>query len=192
MKFRNPRFLVSSLRKKYEFHTIKWQTLSQSFLIVFFSWNFKFFWYFGFPVFCSKYLNLKSRNVRLDKWHKSFAESFGLQGSGDYDGIREVFVCSIWNPQKSCKHSQKSWALESIIQLKNSGIQIPLTKNPESSTWNSEFTAWNPCSKTVLNRSFYRYGGHNELIRFKEYYRMPRGHEHISFAFSSTFRDIFS
>ena len=27
-------------------------------------------------------------------------------------------------------------------------------------------------SKT--NRPFYRYGGHIELIRFKEYYRMPR------------------
>ena len=42
------------------------------------------------------------------------------------------------------------------------------------------------------NRPFYRYGGHIELIRFMEYYRMPRGHEHISFVFSSAFRDIFS
>ena len=42
------------------------------------------------------------------------------------------------------------------------------------------------------NRPFYRYGGHIELIRFKEYYRMPRGHEHISLVFSSAFRDIFS
>ena len=42
------------------------------------------------------------------------------------------------------------------------------------------------------NRSFYRYSGHIELIRFKEYYTMPRGHEHISFVFSSAFRDIFS
>ena len=42
------------------------------------------------------------------------------------------------------------------------------------------------------NRPFYRYGGHIELIRFKEYYRMPRGHEHISFVFSNAFRDIFS
>ena len=41
-------------------------------------------------------------------------------------------------------------------------------------------------------RPFYRYGGHIELIRFEEYYRMPRGHEHISFVFSSAFRDIFS
>ena len=42
------------------------------------------------------------------------------------------------------------------------------------------------------SRPFYRYGGHIELIRFKEYYRMPMGHEHISFVFSSAFRDIFS
>jgi len=42
------------------------------------------------------------------------------------------------------------------------------------------------------NRPFYRYGGHLELIRFKEYYRMPREHEHISFVFSSAFRGIFS
>ena len=34
--------------------------------------------------------------------------------------------------------------------------------------------------------------GHIELIRFKEYYRMPREHEHISFVFSSAFPDIFS
>ena len=41
------------------------------------------------------------------------------------------------------------------------------------------------------NRPFYRYGGHIELIRFKEYYGMPRGHERILFVFSSAFRDIF-
>ena len=43
-----------------------------------------------------------------------------------------------------------------------------------------------------FSRPFYRYGGHIELIRFKEYYRMPRGHGHISFVFSSAYRDIFS
>ena len=32
----------------------------------------------------------------------------------------------------------------------------------------------------LLNRPFYRYGGHIEFIRFKEYYGMPRGHEHNS------------
>ena len=38
-----------------------------------------------------------------------------------------------------------------------------------------------------FNRPFYQNGGHIELILFKEYYRMPRGHEHISFVFSSAF-----
>ena len=40
------------------------------------------------------------------------------------------------------------------------------------------------------NRPFYRYGGHIELIRFKEYYRMRTGHEHVSFVFSSAFRGM--
>ena len=35
----------------------------------------------------------------------------------------------------------------------------------------------------VANRPFYRCGGYIELIRFKEYYRMPRGHEHIRLYF---------
>ena len=36
-----------------------------------------------------------------------------------------------------------------------------------------------PYSPTNLrNRPFYRYGDHIELLRFKEYCGMPRGHEH--------------
>ena len=37
------------------------------------------------------------------------------------------------------------------------------------------------CAVTAKNRPFYRYGGHIELIRFKEYYRMPRWRDHINF-----------
>ena len=51
------------------------------------------------------------------------------------------------------------------------------------------FNSW-PSSVGNPNRPFYRYGGHIELIRFEEYYRMPRGHEHISFVFSSAFLRI--
>ena len=38
--------------------------------------------------------------------------------------------------------------------------------------------SWQGHTITVhgANRPFYRYGGHIELIRFKGYYRMPRGH----------------
>ena len=41
-------------------------------------------------------------------------------------------------------------------------------------------------------RPFCRYGGHGELIRFKEYYRIPRWHEHISLVFTGVYRGIFS
>ena len=43
----------------------------------------------------------------------------------------------------------------------------------------------------MSNRPFYPYGGHIELIRFKEYYEMPRGHEHFSFVFLSAFGTFF-
>ena len=46
--------------------------------------------------------------------------------------------------------------------------------------------------KMESNRPFYWYDGYIELIWFEEYYRMHRGNEHISFAFLSAFRDIFS
>ena len=43
------------------------------------------------------------------------------------------------------------------------------------------------------NRPFYRYSGHIELIQFKEYYRMARGHEHIYFRalFGTFFLKVF-
>ena len=34
---------------------------------------------------------------------------------------------------------------------------------------------WGRIGQLLANRPFYQYGGHIELIRFKEYYRMPRG-----------------
>ena len=51
---------------------------------------------------------------------------------------------------------------------------------------------YSPLIHHLINRPFYRYGGHIELIRFKEHYRLPRGREHISLVFLSAFRDIFS
>ena len=46
-----------------------------------------------------------------------------------------------------------------------------------------------------MNRPFYRYGGHIELIEFKEYYGMSRGHKHdpmYSYQYLRAFRDNFS
>ena len=47
----------------------------------------------------------------------------------------------------------------------------------------------------MANRPFYRYGGHIELISFKGYYRMPRGHEFdliYSFGIYARFPGTFS
>ena len=40
---------------------------------------------------------------------------------------------------------------------------------------------------SIMNRPFYRYGGHIELIRFKEYYICPRGMSTIRYTRSSVF-----
>lgn len=51
-----------------------------------------------------------------------------------------------------------SWALESVIHLKESGIplknRIPssIEEDSESRTWNPESTAWSLESKTVMRR----------------------------------------
>ena len=70
-----------------------------------------------------------------------------------------LFACEIRYPRNFCLQNQESWALESGIQLKESGIhrrlvsgiQVSWTKNPESSTGSQESTAWNPESKTLLD-----------------------------------------
>ena len=54
-------------------------------------------------------------------------------------GVQEVFACGT-----NGYRNLKSWDLESGIQLKESRIQVPLTKNPESSTWSKESTMWTP------------------------------------------------
>ena len=66
----------------------------------------------------------------------------------------KFFAFGFRDPEKFRLSNQESWALESGIQLKESGI--PLTtkfrwQRLESSTWNPESTAWNPESKTVLD-----------------------------------------
>ena len=69
----------------------------------------------------------------------------GFQSRGFFlfvkSGIREKFACGIrdpglWNPE---------------LHLKESGIQVLLTKSPKSSSWNPGSMARNPESKTVLN-----------------------------------------
>ena len=63
-----------------------------------------------------------------------------------------------WNTGNFCFRNPKSWALKSVIQLKESGIHwrleseihASLTKNRKFSTWNPKCIAWNPESKIPL------------------------------------------
>ena len=50
------------------------------------------------------------------------------------------------------------------------------------------FNAYVHC---LMNRPFYQYGGHIELIRFKEYYRMPRGMSTFRLYFRALFGTFF-
>jgi len=62
-----------------------------------------------------------------------------MKGHTD-SGMRETFAFGI--PNRS-------------LEFRESGIPVtigvPLTKTQESSTWNREFTFWNPESETVLD-----------------------------------------
>ena len=52
----------------------------------------------------------------------------------------EILGFGIRNTDQGMRNPANDWSPESL----------PLTKNPESRTWNSESTAWNPEFKTVL------------------------------------------
>ena len=84
----------------------------------------------------------------------------------------------------------KTYLVEKKYSLRDFFLVLDLHRN---NNWGScRRISGQKVETLVFNRPFYRYGGHIELIRLKEYYRMPRGHEHISFVFLSAFRDIFS
>ena len=117
---------------------------------------------------------------------------------------KTFFANDIWNKSyMNCGNEMKvkKWSSQwtQFMQLrkealkKNSGLQRGLHSWPCDYRCDALPTElWSHWRWGQINRPFYRYGGHFELIQFKEYYRMPRGHEHISFVFSSAFRDIFS
>ena len=62
----------------------------------------------------------------------------------------KVFACGTWNPGRFELENLKSWALESGIQLKESGIQVPLMKN------RAETGAWIPESTDCLGLPYMR------------------------------------
>ena len=100
--------------------------------------------------------------------------------------------------------SEKAWKVNVVHRVSLRTADVSPRSSPLRDVWRGRTSATqgqkfhtddaklvrNPVRSA--NRPFYRYGGHIELIRFKEYYRMLRGHEHISFVFSGAFRDSFS
>ena len=53
------------------------------------------------------------------------------------------------------------------MQLKESGIQVPLTKNLKmAGTWNRESTVWKPESKTVLDYPRWRGDSLRWVVKF--------------------------
>ena len=57
------------------------------------------------------------------------------------------------NPGNFCLCNPESWGLESgIPQIIAIGIQVPLTKDPESITWNPESkTSWIPLNDAICD-----------------------------------------
>ena len=104
---------------------------------------------------------VKSSDHTYNLCHARFNKKGFIWVVGPCDFVHiAIAICKgIWNPGKFCLWNSESWALESGIQLKEfgshyrleSGIHIPLTKNPESGTWNPESTTWSTESKTVLD-----------------------------------------
>ena len=105
---------------------------------------------------CSKNVFISTCQEIYVQMHWTSHHSTNIKNSGiasckenEDSGIREIFATGIWNPGLwNPEYNSKN--PESFQRLK-SGIQVPLRKNPESSTWNLESTAWNPESKRVLD-----------------------------------------
>ena len=59
-----------------------------------------------------------------------------------------TFSFGIWNSTLGIRNSAQE---SGILQQLESVIQVQLTRNPESSIWRPESTAWNPGLKTSLD-----------------------------------------
>ena len=93
----------------------------------------------------------KTLNVQRNFWQIPSASPHSSHLGNPDSEIQDIFA---WNP--------KSWVLESGKQLKESGMPLMMgirnlsfnDKSQESWTWNSESTAWNPESESVLILGF--------------------------------------
>ena len=115
-------------------------------------------WYLSFALKRQRILSFVIKTMCWAPWIELHSFQFFLKYS--VKGFWNLANFCFWNP-KSCKcllWNSESWALESGIQHKESGMPLMIgiwnptnDWNPESNTWNPESTVWNPESKTVLD-----------------------------------------
>ena len=118
-----------------------------------------FNWRITRPEMISFILLLWNTDARRDYCRYSTDMAINRQYSLLHQVItREIFACGIQNLRKFCLWDLESRAVESEIQLKESGIPLTIgIQNPSSTVkdWNPvsgirNSRRWNPGSKTVL------------------------------------------
>ena len=82
-------------------------------------------------------LGLKGLRNRIPESGKFLLEECASQ---------EIFACGILNPVLWNRNTTQG-----IRNPAKSRVQVPLTKIPQSSTWNPESMAWNQKSKSILD-----------------------------------------
>ena len=141
-----------------------------------------------FKSFPQKTLRLWISTIRICIWSEESTLSVDFMDSWSVFGYApKKFKIRFWIFPKKRTLTSMPLLMESVRKVIADCVEYlrPWRRNQH---WYLKNRSREPGTSTV----FYRYDGHIELIRFKEYYRMPRGHEHISFVFSSAFQDIFS
>ena len=100
---------------------------------------------FLFRHHCTNYNNNTCNVIRWSSRSRMFKAHFLLLSL--YRGFRNL------QPENFCLSNPESWALESgnPLMILESGIHVPLTKNPEPSAWNLESLTWNLKSKTIFH-----------------------------------------
>ena len=103
-------------------------------------------------------LNYSSRFLQTISW-KTLNESKKRNVFAQCKGIRIPEYFCLWNPEsvefllgiRNPGIQNTAQGIQKPANEYKSGIQVPLTKNPEYSTWNPKSTACNSESKTVLD-----------------------------------------
>ena len=93
--------------------------------------------------------------------------------------------------QHICQHSESALIKTELLCKLNSKTKLKYRKSNLDIVPSTHDTSTK--SQTCYNnRPFYRYGGHIKLIRFTEYYRMPRGMSTFRLYFRALFGTFFS